>query len=92
MRCANLCSRSDSIESLRLQIEKQVHSLTGASLDVLDLDHRLAAAELFDPDSIGLGRARSLHRSDGRRHLRTAPAEAPSTCLGQRMGSFHLLP
>ena len=40
------------MESLRRQIEKQVHSLTGASLGVLDLDQPQGDAGLFGPDSM----------------------------------------
>lgn len=40
------------MESLRKQIEKQVHSLTGASLGVLDLDQPRGDAGLFGPDSM----------------------------------------
>lgn len=40
------------MESLRKQIEKQVHSLTGASLGVLDLDQPSGDAGLFGPDSM----------------------------------------
>lgn len=40
------------MESLRRQIEKQVHSLTGASLGVLDLDQPRGDAGLFGPESM----------------------------------------
>lgn len=40
------------MESLRRQIEKQVHSLTGASLGVLDLDQPRGDAGLFGPASV----------------------------------------
>lgn len=40
------------MESLRRQIEKQVHSLTGASLGVLDLDQPRDDAGLFGPESM----------------------------------------
>ncbi|WP_457787887.1 oxygenase MpaB family protein [Pseudomonas sp. PL-6] len=40
------------MESLRRQIEKQVHSLTGASLGVLDLDQPRGDAGLFGPQSM----------------------------------------
>jgi len=40
------------MESLRRQIEKQVHSLTGASLGVLDLDQPRFDAGLFGPESM----------------------------------------
>jgi uncharacterized protein (DUF2236 family) len=41
-----------AMESLRRQIEKQVHSLTGASLGVLDLDQPRGDAGLFGPESM----------------------------------------
>lgn len=41
-----------SMESLRRQIEKQVHSLTGASLRLLDLDQPRGDAGLFGPASM----------------------------------------
>ncbi|SHM56404.1 oxygenase MpaB family protein [Phytopseudomonas punonensis] len=40
------------MEILRRQIEKQVHSLTGASLGVLDLDQPRGDAGLFGPESM----------------------------------------
>ena len=40
------------MESLRRQIEKQLHSLTGASLGVLDLDQPRGDAGLFGPQSM----------------------------------------
>ncbi|HEY1029107.1 MAG TPA: oxygenase MpaB family protein [Pseudomonas sp.] len=40
------------MESLRRQIELQVHSLTGASLGVLDLDQPRGDAGLFGPESM----------------------------------------
>ncbi|MGQ7959427.1 oxygenase MpaB family protein [Pseudomonas sp. SP16.1] len=40
------------MENLRRQIEKQVHSLTGASLGVLDLDQPRGDAGLFGPQSM----------------------------------------
>ncbi len=40
------------MESLRKHIEKQVHSLTGASLGVLDLDQPRGDAGLFGPESV----------------------------------------
>ncbi|RMH81963.1 DUF2236 domain-containing protein [Pseudomonas sp. AOB-7] len=40
------------MDSLRRQIEKQVHSLTGASLGVLDLDQPRGDAGLFGPESM----------------------------------------
>ncbi|AVO52199.1 oxygenase MpaB family protein [Ectopseudomonas mendocina] len=40
------------METLRRQIEKQVHSLTGASLGVLDLDQPRGDAGLFGPESM----------------------------------------
>lgn len=40
------------MDSLRRQIEKQVHSLTGASLGVLDLDQPRGDAGLFGPQSM----------------------------------------
>ena len=40
------------MENLRRQIEKQVHSLTGASLGVLDLDQPRGDAGLFGPESM----------------------------------------
>ena len=40
------------MEILRRQLEKQVHSLTGASLGVLDLDQPRGDAGLFGPESM----------------------------------------
>lgn len=52
MSCASQAPKLRAMESLRKQIEKQVHSLTGASLGVLDLDQPRGDAGLFGPDSM----------------------------------------
>ena len=52
MYCAYQAPKLRAMESLRRQIEKQVHSLTGASLGVLDLDQPRGDAGLFGPESM----------------------------------------
>ncbi len=52
MSCASQAPKLRAMEILRRQIEKQVHSLTGASLGVLDLDQPRFDAGLFGPESM----------------------------------------
>lgn len=52
MSCAGQAQKLRAMESLRRQIEKQVHNLTGASLGVLDLDQPRGDAGLFGPESV----------------------------------------